>query len=177
MQQCPHYDGYRPEVLPHDVAASRHQASAKHYARAADMLFSSPDAGVRQPAFFALAHAVELLLKAFLLAREVCPKRLAKDIGHCLECLWAEAARERLTVPGYDMPVLMHHLSPYSRIFRYPDMEIQDTLNARELIGLFAALEEATKSDLLRASLDNIGPGRKFDMTVFTHKGAKEGES
>ncbi|MCH2393752.1 HEPN domain-containing protein [Oceanibaculum sp.] len=173
-KRCPHNDGYKPEKLPQGISANRHRTSALAYADAAKKLFDSEENNLRQPAYFAISHAVELFLKAYLLAKGIEANVLATKMRHCLECLWVEAKENGLIVPGYDMPVLMHHLNEYSIIFRYPDIQILEALSSKDLMELVAVLDRATKSAIFKAYLKELGPNKPYGITFFSH-GGREG--
>lgn len=173
-KRCPHSDDQRPEQLPQGISANRHRNSARAYADAAGKLFACGEKNLRQPAYFAISHAVELLLKAYLLANDFEAKHLITKMGHCLECLWVEAEKKGLNVPGYDMRVLMHHLNEYSMIFRYPDIQILEALSSKDLMELVAVLDRATKADIFKAYLKEIGPNKPYGITFFSH-GGREG--
>jgi len=68
------------------------------------------------------AHALEIVLKAFLLAKEVTEDELVKKVGHNLEKAWRKASTLGLQIPvqppRWCMLLNLVHDSPY--LVRYP---------------------------------------------------------
>jgi HEPN domain-containing protein len=103
--------------------------AAKGYQAAADRLQQVIEAGeglpVRDPACFLYAHAVELALKACLLARGSNPPR-SGPAGHSIKGLYAECRRHKflgMNDSNYDMHHLIHFLGAGNERhqYRYPD--------------------------------------------------------
>jgi len=72
-------------------------ALANNYIVAADLLLKRPTPQTSVPALFLLAHALELHLKAFLMAKGISESRLrSRDIGHNLVACFRESREQGL---------------------------------------------------------------------------------
>jgi hypothetical protein len=71
-------------IVPRGILANQFWIDAKAYVQAAEVLISSSTPNINQPLYFLLSHALELTLKAYLLARGADEADLIK-IGHNLK--------------------------------------------------------------------------------------------
>jgi HEPN domain-containing protein len=152
-------------------------AAAKGYQAAADRLMQAMDAGeglrVRDPTYFLYAHAVELALKACLLACGFNPPASGKK-GHTIEKLYAECSSHKLL--GMDdadrgMIKLIHHLGTGNECheYRYPDRPKVPRVSpdlpwTREVVGRLMAEVEPHVGAWVAAN--PVGPATKIDLDL-----------
>ena len=71
------------------------------------------------PIYYDFSHALELAMKAFLLAKGISAERLAsRDFGHQLQVLWEECLRTGLVQDNFIAQVI-ECLDPFARSFEF----------------------------------------------------------
>ncbi len=95
---------------------------ARAYLRAADTLIRDRSADINAPIYFLMSHALELILKAYLVARGGFGDHEPRDLGHDIERAYAQAASIGLRLEDERSATLIRLLSDFhkSLVFRYP---------------------------------------------------------
>jgi hypothetical protein len=95
---------------------------ARAYLRAADILIRDRSPGIDAPTYFLMSHALELILKAYLVARGGFGDDELRDLGHDIEWAYAQAASMGLRLEDERTVALIRLLSDFHKsfVFRYP---------------------------------------------------------
>jgi hypothetical protein len=113
--------------IPLGILGNQFLSDARAYITAADILIRDGSPHVNQPAYFLMSHALELMLKAYILARGVSYDQVV-SLGHNLQKALDKAEALGLRVEGDHTRVLIDRLSEFhdAFIFRYPVVKKDD---------------------------------------------------
>jgi hypothetical protein len=155
-------------IAPRGILASQFWIDAKAYVQAAETLINSSTQNINQPVYFMLSHALELTLKAYLLARGADEADLIK-IGHNLKDAHEEAAKRGLKVKGEHTVALIERLSEFHNafIFRYPILTKDERrlvvrghlVKATEVLEIVASICTQVHGTALFARIDAADAG------------------
>jgi hypothetical protein len=114
--------------IPLGLFSHQFLIDARAYLVAADILIrDEASRDVHQPIYFLMSHALELMLKAYILARGVSYDEVV-SLGHNIQKAHARAETLGLRVEGDQTRILIEKLSEFhdAFIFRYPVVKKDD---------------------------------------------------
>ena len=167
--------------VPNGILANQFWIDAKAYVEAAEILIKSATPSISQPIYFLLGHALELTLKAYLLAKDVSPDYLF-EIKHDLIKAHARASQLGLQVKGEHAAALIERLSDFHNafIFRYPVLTKDERrlvlrghlVEASEILDFVASICAQAHGTVLFARIDAANAG-EFPVETW-HMGFPE---
>jgi hypothetical protein len=105
------------------------------------------------PIYYDYSHALELAMKAFLLAKGVSAERLHKKFGHKLQLLWDECLRAGLVRDNF-IGEIIEYLDPFAQ-----SLEFRYLKTGRKTLPVLSEVEEAV--DRLMAAVQKHIPGAR----------------
>jgi HEPN domain-containing protein len=157
-------------IVPNGILANEFWIDAKAYLQAAEILINSGSGNVNPPTYFTLGHALELALKAYLLAKDkdINPDDLL-DIGHDLAEAHKRASKCGLQVKGEYTVALIERLSDFhiKYIFRYPYLTRDERrlvlrghlVRAEEIFDVVASICAQIHATVIFARIDAANAG------------------
>jgi hypothetical protein len=154
--------------VPNGILANQFWIDAKAYVEAADILIKSAAPSISTPIYFLLGHALELTLKAYLLAKGENADYFF-EIKHDLVKAHARASQLGLQVKGEHATALIERLSDFHNvfIFRYPVLTKDEhrlvlrghLVKASEILDFVASLCTQVHGIVLFARIDAANAG------------------
>jgi hypothetical protein len=160
--------------IPLDILSNQFLIDACAYFNAADILIRDPSPDVNQPAYFLMSHALELMLKAYILASGGTYDEVV-SLGHNIQKAHARAEALGLRIED-DHRVLIEGLSEFhdAFIFRYPVVKHGHLILRGALVypeevlkiieGIFLRVNGPATMARLRAAKDGSFPVETWHM-------------
>jgi hypothetical protein len=154
--------------IPLGILSAQFFSEARAYLTAADILICDASPGTNQPAYFLMCHALELMLKAYIMARGGSYEEVV-DLGHDLQKAHARAESLGLPVEGEQTPILIQRLSEFHEalLFRYPVVKKDDghlilrgaLVYPAEVLKIIETISVGVSGPVLMARLDAVKGG------------------
>lgn len=112
---------------PLGILSNQFLHEARNYLNAADILIGKGSNELNPPVYFLMCHGLELLLKAYVMARGVSYEEALK-LGHDLQKAHEKAVSLGLPIEGEHTRALIEKLSEFHTysLFRYPVVRKDD---------------------------------------------------
>jgi hypothetical protein len=154
--------------IPLGILSTQFFSDARAYLTAADILIRDASPDVNQPAYFLMCHALELVLKAYIMARGGSYEEVV-DLGHDLQKAHSRAESLGLPVDGEQTRILIQRLSEFHEalLFRYPVVKKDDghlilrgaLVYPAEVLKIIETISVRVSESVLRARLDAVKGG------------------
>jgi hypothetical protein len=168
--------------VPLGILSTQFASEARAYLAAADILIRDGSADINQATYFLMSHALELTLKAYMLARRVSYDEVV-GLGHNLQKAYTRAADLGLPVEDGHR-VLIERLSEFhdAFVFRYPVVKKDDghlilrgaLVYPSEVLKIIETIFTRINGPVIMARLDAAKDG-SFPVETW-HMGAPEPE-
>jgi hypothetical protein len=166
------------EKVYRGVVSLRFLNEGKAYIVAAETLIR--ESQVELPTYFLLSHALELTLKAYLVARGVEEKEL-RCIRHDLQRAYRRAVALGLRTDNQHVPALVQAISEFheKHVFRYPvinnadeSVVIRTLVKAEDVLEIVSAIWRRVEGDAIRARLDAANKGGQHPVEYWDMGGS-----
>jgi hypothetical protein len=113
--------------IPLGILSAQFSSEARAYLTAADILTRDGSPDINQATYFLMSHALELTLKAYILARGISYDEVL-NLGHNIQKAHVRAESLGLPVEGEHTRTLIRRLSEFHEafLFRYPVVKKDD---------------------------------------------------
>jgi hypothetical protein len=154
--------------IPLGILSNQFLCEARKYLNAADILIRDKSADVKPPTYFLMCHALELLLKGYVMARGVSYEEALK-LGHDLQKAHDKAVSVGLPIEGDHTQILIEKLSEFhdAFLFRYPVVRKDDghlilrgaLVYPAEVLAVIETIFTRVNGPIIMARLDATSAG------------------
>jgi hypothetical protein len=149
---------------------------AQAYVRAADILVRDGSSDIDAPTYFTLSHALELALKAYLVAEGQVSDEELRALNHDIQTIYDRAAALGLNLTNQSAVPLIRMFSDFHKamVFRYPiitkddgSLVLRGTLVcASEAFSIISEILRQVHAPVLRARFDAVS-GREYPIETW----------